>query len=761
MIYRDFIESGYKIFGLHAIRDGGCTCGVDACPSVGKHPIASNWQLTPDWSNDQIEVMEMSGQLDTGYGVLVAGGLLAVDVDARNGGVGSLERLAADVPSIGGAGLVVNTGSGGGSKHFYFKAPAGVALLQHHPDYPGIDFKSTGFVVGPGSLHASGNRYEVAIGSPSDIGDAPAALIDLLRKPERHRAAVAGNAVDVSEKELADMLSAINPDCDHETWYRAGMAVHEVTGGSGLDLWDAWSAKGAKYPGFDAIEKRWHSFGKSANPVTLGTLRHYAEQAGWREPVTFSDSTQWQQEEPQPPAGDPLDTSSIDLLRPPGFVGEVAQWVNTQSIFPRQSLAVAASLMAVSNIGGMRYEDPLDKSAFNLFCFGVADSSTGKEAILQAHNELLRGAGVAGALVGGVKSEQEIYRNLIRHQAAFYVVDELGEQLGKLINARSKGSTPYLEGVIGTMMSLYSKSNSFAAITGDLKEEVRNSLISERQRLQKAVTENEDKNGQLAKRLARIERSLVMIDMGLEAPFLSIFGLTTPERFDGMMDFDMAVNGFIGRAIIFREMERNPKIKPRHERTRPPLPDRIKYALANLYAPGQFDMMDASQRVERVGDRVPIQTTEQAAGLLDMVSDKFWELAEEQKDATGLHPIPRRGYELVAKVSAALAIPGGLRTDEHVLWAYALVRRDIEGKMRLAHSNSAGDKGDALCSKILSMVSADHGESMRSIARGCRAYQRADVEKVVSMLMDAGQLVEKKSDGKGRKTSLYFRQAGA
>ena len=377
---------------------------------------------------------------------------------------------------------------------------------------------------------------------------------------------------------------------------------------------------------------------------------------------------------------------------------------------------------------------------------------------MQAHNELLRAAGVAGALVGGIKSEQEIYRNLIRHQAAFYVVDELGEQLGKITSARTRGGAVYLEGVIGTMMSLYSKSNSFAAITGDLKEEVRNSLIAERQRVQKAINENEDTDGRLAARVQRIDRAMATLDMGLEAPYLSIFGLTTPERFDAMMDFDMAVNGFMGRALIFREMERNPKIRPREQRTRPALPDRIKYALASLYAPGQFDMM-AGERVERIGERVPIQTSAGAAALLDRVSERFWELAEEQKDATGLHPIPRRGYELVAKVSATLAIPGGLRTEEHVLWAYALVRRDIEGKMRLAHSNSAGDKADALCSKVLSMLSADHGESMRAIARGCRAYQRADVEKAVALLVEAGQIVERDNPGTGpgRKPRLYYR----
>jgi len=57
-----------------------------------KHPVAANWQHTPNWSEDQLEVMELTGQLTTGYGVLVQG-LLVVDVDSKNGGVPSYEKL--------------------------------------------------------------------------------------------------------------------------------------------------------------------------------------------------------------------------------------------------------------------------------------------------------------------------------------------------------------------------------------------------------------------------------------------------------------------------------------------------------------------------------------------------------------------------------------------------------------------------------------------------------------------------------------------
>jgi hypothetical protein len=751
MIYADFIDAGYKVFGLHGIlKSGLCACGWNKCTSPGKHPIAANWQHTPHWSDDQLETLVQMGQFDTGYGVLVDG-LLVIDVDARNGGVASYAKLLGLVPEIAAAGLIVQTGSGGGSQHLYFALPEPVSLAQSLPDLPGIDFKSSGFVVGPDSIHSSGNKYRIVVGSVFDIQAAPDALIEILKKKDSHRARIDAYWVDISENELLTMLGAIsnNEAVDYEQWIRIGMALHHATSGTGYELWRNWSAGSAKHDE-SQMQKKWHSFGKSANPVTLGTLVHYAQLNGWKRPVTFQPD--WVPAEQC--AMDDIDIAGVDLLRPPGFAGELVDWVNSQSIFPREQLAIAAALMAISNCGGMRYTDPLDNGAFNLFCFGVADSSTGKEAILQAHNDLIRAAGISPALVGGIKSEQEIYRNLIRHQAAFYSIDELGEHLAKISNSRSRGGAVYLEGVIGTLMSIYSKSNSFVSVTGDLKEEIKQGLIAEGRRIQKSIDDDGDPSGSLERRLERIAEQMRTVDMGIENPFLSIFGLTTPDRFDKLMDYDMAVNGFMGRALIFRELEGNPRIKPRAQRRKQGVPDRIKYTLASLYAPG-YSIEDGA-RVERIGDKSPIQTTAEAADALDLVSELFWQMAEQHKDETGLHPIPRRGYELTAKVAAVLAMPSGLRTLEHVRWAYALVRRDIEGKMRVAHSNSAVVAADALTSKVLMMISSEHGETLGAIQRGCRAYSASDVSAALDRLAEAGALVRRESSGRGRPTVRYF-----
>jgi hypothetical protein len=729
MMYREFREAGFRFFGLYGVdKRGNCACGNKDCKAAYKHPLVSNWQHTPEWDDEQVETKELSGQLDTGYGVLIRG-LLVIDVDARNGGVQSYERLKNDFPLVEKAGLIVNTGSGGGSRHYYFQLADGLALMQHHPDYPGIDFKSSGYVVGPGSMHASGNRYEVAYGSPYDIEPAPQSLIDLLRKPERHRADLGnGTTMDVSHGDLAEMISHVDPDSDHETWIRCGMGLHHASGGTAFDVWDTWSNRGTKYPGRDTLTKRWHSFGKSANPVTLGTLIHYAEAAGWQQPVTFDAGFD------VPPA-DPLDISHINLKRPPGFVGEVAAWIEDQSYRPREHLAVAGALTAIGNIVGLRYTDDLNGVTTNLFTFCVAGSGTGKEPIQQAVAAVLKAARIQQAVHGSIKSEQEIIRNLVDHQAAMFLIDEIGIFLKKVKNAQLKGGASYLDGVIGALMSAYSKANGFMLLTGDLKKEIRKALKGELQQLEK----QENPSPAILSRIAAVRRSMETLDFGLDRPFLSLCGFTTPETFDELVDFYNATNGFIGRSLLFTERDTTP---PRKKGFKPrPMPLDLKQSLEDLFAAGSFDMT-GSGRVEYYDDRIPVPTTPGGAELLDRVSDAFEAMAEDAKSATGLEALAMRAYEQVAKVSLILAVPGGIRTEEHVLWAYALVRRDIREKMDLVTSNERAKDNPlmAMKARIMNLTAGDEGETFGVLVNRMRKYKKTDIQKCLDQMVTAGML---------------------
>lgn len=729
MFYRDFNALGFRVFGLHQIVGGNkCACGNEDCKAAGKHPVTSGWLHTPIWDDEQLDTMELSEQVETGYGVLCKG-LLVIDVDARNGGVSSFERLRYDFPEVEKAGLIVNTGSGGGSKHLYFTIQTDIALVPHHNDYPGIDFRSgPAFVVGPGSLHASGARYEVAYGSPDDIDAAPSELVALLTKPERHRAELGdGTSMDVSHADLVEMLAHVEPDSDHETWVRCGMAVHHASGGTAFAVWDDWSNKGAKYPGRESLSKRWHSFGKSTNPVTLGTLTHYAEAGGWRASVTFETEIDF------PIEPTTLDITNVNLKRPPGFVGEVAAWIEDQSYRPREHLAVAGALTSIGNIVGLRYTDDLNGVTTNLFTFCVAGSGTGKEPIQQAAAAVMKAARIQQAVHGSIKSEQEIVRNLVDHQAAMFLIDEIGIFLKKVKNAQAKGGASYLDGVIGALMSAYSKANGFMLLTGDMKKEIRKGLKQELMQLEK----QENPSPAILSRIGAVRRSMETLDFGLDRPFLSLCGFTTPETFDELVDFYNATNGFIGRSLLFTERDTTP---PRKRGFRPrPMPPLLKQALENLYAAGSFDMT-GSGRVEYYDERIKIPSTPGAVALMEQASDSFEAMAEDAKSTTGLEALAMRAYEQVAKVSLILAVPGGVRTEEHVLWAYALVRRDIREKMDLVTSNDRAKDSPliAMRAKIMNLTSGDEGETFGVLVNRMRKYKKADVQKCLDQMVGAG-----------------------
>ena len=88
----DYLEAGFRIFSLYNINaDGSCECGDADCKAIGKHPRISNWTQVPQWSDEQIDAMMSFDHLN-GFGVVVDDHLV-VDIDPRNGGFESYEKL--------------------------------------------------------------------------------------------------------------------------------------------------------------------------------------------------------------------------------------------------------------------------------------------------------------------------------------------------------------------------------------------------------------------------------------------------------------------------------------------------------------------------------------------------------------------------------------------------------------------------------------------------------------------------------------------
>lgn len=446
--------------------------------------------------------------------------------------------------------------------------------------------------------------------------------------------------------------------------------------------------------------------------------------------------------EPEAPAACgtlPFPLDGIDLLSPPGLVGDVAAWIDSQCRYPRRRLAVASAIVTIGNIGGLRHEDAHDGVTANMLAFCVAASATGKEAVAQAMQELHYAAGVQPAIHGVIKSEQEVMRNLIEHQAAFYIVDEIGIFLGKVRNAQKRGGATYLEGVFGVLMSAYSKAGARLLLGGDTKRELRKMFAG---MLAKAMDDGAPQEKQ-----DRLARMLKMVDDGLERPFLSMMGYTTPSTFDGVMDGETATQGFVGRSLIVAETDFNPAAREGFRKR--PLPAHLAMRLSQLFHGGNFNVMEGpAERIEYAGSRDVVETNEEAAKMLAQVARWLHSYADEMEQNTGEASVAliRRSYEMIAKVSFILAIPTGLRTADHVRWAFAYVRAELDAKIKLvfANDNAKDRPEDAMAARILNYIDPENGSSAKVLANRMKRRE-SEVEALLVKMERQGQVTRQAS----------------
>jgi Bifunctional DNA primase/polymerase, N-terminal/AAA domain len=161
---RDYAERGWPVFPVHTPdANGGCSCGTAEClekQSQGKHPRTRHGFL--DGSTDPAVIGEWWERWPDANIAIVTGArsrLIVLDIDPRHDGDKSLAKLE---KKYGPLPVTWMVRSGGGGWHLYFLLPEGV----HCPSReiaPGLDVKADGgMIIAPGSLHQSGQRYELA-----------------------------------------------------------------------------------------------------------------------------------------------------------------------------------------------------------------------------------------------------------------------------------------------------------------------------------------------------------------------------------------------------------------------------------------------------------------------------------------------------------------------------------------------------------------------------------------------------------------------
>ncbi|NPV73759.1 MAG: AAA family ATPase [Pelotomaculum sp.] len=176
----DDIFQKFSVIPLHSLKNGKCTCGKNDCTKPGKHPCIPEWRVYQRRRPTRDEVTQWRGKYPGCNWAVVTGEVSGVVVLDMDGPTGEASLKGKTMPPT----RMVRTGKG---RHIYFQWP-GFPVECRTGILPGVDIRGDGgYVVAPGSVHASGKKYEWVDGlSPADMpepAEAPAWLVELLKRP--------------------------------------------------------------------------------------------------------------------------------------------------------------------------------------------------------------------------------------------------------------------------------------------------------------------------------------------------------------------------------------------------------------------------------------------------------------------------------------------------------------------------------------------------------------------------------------------------
>ena len=217
------LSYGFSLVPVHKPIKGQCSCGKPNCPSPAKHPYPSKWQEVTSKQPEAIKAWWQAFK-SPNAGVVTgkASGVVVLDIDPRHGGMDTLDDLQVRHGKLPES-ATVETGSGG--FHYYFRDPSGLKNGTNIGG-KGVDFRGdNGFVVAPGSQHASGRDYDwYDEQTPDSVGFAPLPrwIYDLVYKPPVKQVEISREGTKVSEGGrnvfLAGLAGAIrNRGCGYRT----------------------------------------------------------------------------------------------------------------------------------------------------------------------------------------------------------------------------------------------------------------------------------------------------------------------------------------------------------------------------------------------------------------------------------------------------------------------------------------------------------------------------------------------------------------
>lgn len=718
-------------------EDGKVLCGCNNldCATPGKHPhgfLARRGQYDATTNADIIRRWFAYGH-DLNIAIeLSKSGLVAIDIDPRNGGEITKEKLEqeygplySDVEAI----------TGGGGQHYVYSSPHGVSNLPGKLG-PGVDLKGNGYIVVWPSLHMSGAEYEWEASSDPTEGAVPSPCPDWLRDLSVQRqGAITHDTTTyrsryVDAEQVEDLRSALTaiPADDYHTWVNVGNALKSI-GAVGFDLWDTWSKTSDKYVGHRQGPK-WRSF--KVGSFQLESIFHLAQSAGWAnpasvvsEPISAPKSIDTIAVYQPPPERPTPATKGITL---PGVLGEAEAWINATSRKPQPDFATQAALAFGATVLGRRYRT--DQNNFpSLYFLNIGKSASGKEHAKWAIEELLEACDLA-QLIGpaGYTSDSGVLSALVSQPTHISIVDEFGKVLeGASIKHNARPAS-----TIKTLMEVWGRCH------GTVRPQGYSTF---------GLTPAEQER--LAAKCVR-------------HPALTLLAMSTPETLFEGVGSAAARDGFLNRFLIVETDIGRQVSQPVPARSVPTAV--IDWAKRHTVQRGLISADNATL----VPDLIEIPIDKAAQSQYTAFEHRCIHYMDTY-DQHGMAEMFGRSVEIAMRVGLVLAVGCDARSvtgdmaEQAIEYVETHAKRTIE---RLIVS-MADSEFEACCNQVLEIIrqSRDRGMTERELYQRSRKYRALDKRgrlNIMASLEQPGQIARAEvptPGGRGRKRLAWVATA--
>jgi len=296
-----YAAHGLRVFLVHGIRNGACTCSKADCKSPGKHPATANG--FKDATTDPRKIAEwFDGPAGIPYNIGIATqGLLVLDIDRKPGKPDGLKTLVALMERHGKLPSTLTAKTANGGAHMVYRLPAGKHVKSSAGKLgPSLDVRADGGYIVAWPSVGTRHGYEwldTPDGAPdfSRIKNAPELLIELcaLEPTTQATAKTAQNndltslsstsqlqESDANVARVRSALSVISADCPYDDWRNILFALKATGWGCAYELACGWSATAPCRFDESALKKLWDS-ARADGGIGIGSLFHAAQAAGW------------------------------------------------------------------------------------------------------------------------------------------------------------------------------------------------------------------------------------------------------------------------------------------------------------------------------------------------------------------------------------------------------------------------------------------------------------------------------------------------